>query len=191
MSTDLSALIAAHQWYALAAIAVGLLIRLLKDDTKLPTLPAKWRPWLVVAAGVIAAVVSKLQGGASLKDAIVNGAIVGLLPIVAHQLGVESLLGGKEVPLPSALLVKPADGPKPPIVPPLAMLCLLGALISGCSWFTPARGAAAADLAGCVFQHWGEPPEQIAVECSADIVDVVAVQKAATKYGVTPKCGAP
>lgn len=75
---------------------------------------------------------------------------------------------------------KPKSAPKPPVLP-LLMLGALG-LLSGCSsWFTPARGAAAAELTACVLEHWGEPAEEVAIDCSADVVDVMRVQKAAAK----------
>lgn len=143
-SNSLAALVAAHKWYALAAIVVGFLIRILKDDTKLPTIPARVRPWISVAAGIVALALDKLAAGASWKIALVNGAIVGGLPIVAHQLGIESVLGGKEVPLPAALLAK-EDGPKPPTGTPPALLVFM-VLLFGCSAL-PSAEAPKRDLA--------------------------------------------
>jgi hypothetical protein len=99
------------QYFAYAAVVVGFIIRLLKDDTKLPTIPARARPWLSMLFGLVALAIDKLAVGSTWQEAIINGAIVGGLPIVAHQLGVESLFGGKEFPLPKALVT--ADPPKP------------------------------------------------------------------------------
>jgi hypothetical protein len=100
-SNSLGALAGASKWYALAAFLVALFIRLLKDDTKLPTIPARLRPWLAALAGVVALAVDKLARGASWKDALFNAAIVGLGPIVVHELGVEAIFGGKDLPLPN------------------------------------------------------------------------------------------
>jgi hypothetical protein len=133
-SDSIAALVAAHQWFALAALCVALFIRLLKDDTKLPTIPARLRPWISLILGIVAGVLNKVAGGATWKDAALNAVIVGVLPIAVHELGVEALFGGKDVPLPNVVLTDAAKS-KAPTVPPLPLLCLalMLAMVSGCA----------------------------------------------------------
>lgn len=100
-----------------ASLAVGALVRLLKDDTTLPTLPKALRPWLSIALGAVAGVLDAVIGGSSWKSAIAAGAFVGLLPILGHLGIVEWLRGGKELPLPGPITRGPKD---PPDEPPTA-----------------------------------------------------------------------
>lgn len=145
--TQLVALAAGHRWLALIALVVGLLVRVFKDDTRIPgVIPKPARPWIALGLGLVLGTVQQRIAGAAWLDAVVSGAIAGLLPIVAHKLGVEWLRDGKEVALPG--LMKPSaddatakkksdddhqDPPIPPVLGALVFLTLTLGLVTACS----------------------------------------------------------
>lgn len=143
-STQLVALAAGHKWLALIALVVGLLVRVFKDDTRIPgVIPKPARPWIALGLGLVLGAVQQKIAGASWSDAIVSGALAGLLPIVAHKLGIEWLRDGKEVALPG--IMKPSadaaskknddhqDPPIPPVLGALIFLTLALGLTAACS----------------------------------------------------------
>lgn len=121
MSDQVLALIAAHKWLALASVLIGLLVRLAKSDTpivvrgKRLVIPARARPWVVAGLAIAAGGIDKVASGATWKQAATFAFFSGVLPMLGHIYGVESLLGGEEIPLPDA----PKD-PPPPAAPPPA-----------------------------------------------------------------------
>ena len=147
--TQLVALASGHKWLALIALVVGLLVRVFKDDTKIPgVIPKPARPWIALGLGLVLGTVQQRIAGAAWLDAVVSGALAGLLPIVAHKLGIEWLRDGKEVALPG--LMKPSaddaatakkkddddhqDPPIPPVLSALVFLVLaLGLATAACS----------------------------------------------------------
>jgi len=97
-TSDLLTLIQQHKWFALAALAIGLVVRLLKSDGPIPfTLPAKWRPWLAVGLGIVAGVLEKAGTGVAWREAVLGGVLAAFAAISGHQLLVESLRGGREL----------------------------------------------------------------------------------------------
>jgi hypothetical protein len=142
-------------WPVLALFVIGALIRLLKSDkpilspaalAKLPkflrplSTNKRLRPWTAIALGVVYAGIEKWRSGEPWKQAIIHAAVAGLGPIVVHEVGVESILGGKD-PLTRSDAGGDAGGPptKPSdglvrIVPPSAILALCLAL-AGCGLF--------------------------------------------------------
>lgn len=87
-----------NKWWALAALLIGFVVRMLKSDGPIPiTLPAKWRPWLAVGLGIVAGVVEKISTGTPWKNAIVGGLVAAFVAISGHQLFVESARGGREI----------------------------------------------------------------------------------------------
>ena len=99
--SDIYTLVEQHKWIPLAAVIVGLVIRLLKSDTKIPiTIPTRARVWLVLALGVVAGTLEKVGTGGQWTPAIVDGLIAALLAMLGHETIVNSVRGGRDVPLP-------------------------------------------------------------------------------------------
>lgn len=98
-----------HKWIPALAFLVGLLIRLLKDDTKGPTLPKQLRAPLAFALGFAVAVLQRRMSGSTWQQAIIAGVITGLLPIAGHLLLIEKLRKGIELKIPG--LMKLLDEP--------------------------------------------------------------------------------
>jgi hypothetical protein len=119
-------LIEERPWILVAAVVIGLLGRLVKDDVKgVPNVPPRWRVWLVIALGVLSGLVEKKWGhGLGGKEiswigGVVGGLLSAALAIVGHNTIIASLRGGKEIPVPwlTKIGVPPAHG-KPPSIPP-------------------------------------------------------------------------
>lgn len=100
-----------HRWVPLSALAIGLVVRLLKDDTRFPTIPARARIWLVLALGAVAGVLQKVGDGLTWQEAALGGVFSIGLAVVGHEAFIESARGGQEIPLPGVLL-KPKTIPE-------------------------------------------------------------------------------
>lgn len=88
-------------WIGLSALVIGLLVRLLKSDTPLPfSIPAKWRPVAAIALGLLSGVLHALSTGTPWRDALVGGLSAGMVAIVGHDVGIESIRGGVELGAP-------------------------------------------------------------------------------------------
>lgn len=123
-----------YGWIGLIGLLIGLIVRIVKDP-KIPIpLPPRARPVLALVLGVVMGALESIAGGRSWQDALYSGAMAGIVAILVHVFGIESVMGGKEVPLPFLALGRPAPGstPKPP---PLPCLVAFG-LVLGC---TPAQ----------------------------------------------------
>lgn len=102
-----------HQWIPLAALVIGLVVRVLKDDTRvLPTVPSKYRRPLAFALGLAAGALQMVAAGTSWKDALATAVVAPLLAIGGHHIGIDLLRGGREIPVPG--LMKPKAPPQPP-----------------------------------------------------------------------------
>lgn len=100
-----------HRWVPLLTLLVGLVVRLLKADTRLPiTIPPRVRPWLAIALGLAAGVLERVATGVSWSRAVLDGLVAGLLPMLGHDLVVEWMRAGAEVAVPGLMLrpVRPA-----------------------------------------------------------------------------------
>ena len=85
-------------WVMVAAVVVGSVVRLLKSDTPIPiTIPPRWRAVVAMALGLLAGVMERVVGGTAWTQAIVDGLLAGGLPVVGHELVVESMRDGKEI----------------------------------------------------------------------------------------------
>jgi len=162
--------VSSHSWLAVSALVIGLLVRLLKSDTWGPTLPAKYRPWAALALGCASAVLEKVMAGASWQTALVDGLGSALAAVAGHDLVVESLLGGKELPVPG--LMKNSPPPMPTffgmtLFHTFAVFSTLGVMTCACSWLQQPQnvGMVAKDVA-CVIQHDTDPPAKIVAECN-------------------------
>lgn len=109
--TQLIALIQSHQWVPLTALVIGLVIRLLKDDTILPTIPSPVRKWGALGLGALAGIVRAMVGGMPLVPALLAGLAAALTAMAGHDVIVEGMRRGKEIAMPKFLLRKPPDGP--------------------------------------------------------------------------------
>lgn len=114
MNPDIQALLdlaMQHKWVAVAALVVGMLTRAMKEDsTFLPfVVPSRWRPLLALGLGIASGVLQKVSTGTPWREALLGGAISGVLAIIGHDVIIEGLRGGKELPL--GTMKKPEDPP--------------------------------------------------------------------------------
>lgn len=131
---NLGELIAQRKWILVAAIAIGLVVRLLKSDTRIPIdIPTRWRVWLALGLGIVAGVLERVgTGEGRWSTAIADGLVASLLAIVAQNTMIDSLRGGKEIVVPG--LIKPGVSPapnKPPSIPPAPLAALMVCMVLG------------------------------------------------------------
>ncbi len=112
MNDDLALYVLDRGWVPAGALAIGIVVRLLKSDTILPTLPAKWRLVLVGVLSIGLVALNKIAAGMPWPKAIEYAVLSALIAVAAHELLIERLRDGKEIPLP--LLTKKEDPPPPP-----------------------------------------------------------------------------
>lgn len=117
----MSPFLAQHGWVALAALVVGLLVRFSKADNRIPfTIPPRLRSGFAIVLGLAAGVLHKVIAGGDASPqawivALLDGLTIGGGAIVGHDVVIESILSGNEIPMPG--LMKPAGRIKSP--PPL------------------------------------------------------------------------
>lgn len=112
----------ARKWVAVAAIIIGLIVRLLKSDTKIPIdIPPRLRAPLAIALGAAAGALDKLGNmqGVTWTTALLEGVTAAVIAIVSHTLVINSARDGKELPIPGLIKEGEPPGPgKPPTIPP-------------------------------------------------------------------------
>ena len=109
-----------EQWIAITAALVSLVVRALKAGSSvwpLSLLPPKARPLLAVLLGLAAGALDSVATGTPWRVALVEGLTSGALAVVAHQLGVEWLAGGREPFARPALAPSAPEGDPPPAPP--------------------------------------------------------------------------
>lgn len=108
MDAQILDLIAQHQWVGVAALVVGFVVRLMKDDASFPpfAVPARWRPFLALGLGVASGVLRAGSTGTPWRDAILGGLVSGFIAIAGHATVVDGVRDGKDVPLPTGLTKK-------------------------------------------------------------------------------------
>jgi hypothetical protein len=95
-------------YIAIGAIAVGFIVRLLKDDTKFPiTIPAQARPYAALALGIVDGVANRLAGGMPWQNALEYGMFASCASIAGHDVFVEGMRRGREIILPGLMLPPP------------------------------------------------------------------------------------
>jgi hypothetical protein len=101
-STPYLDLIAKHEWVALSALLIGLIVRLLKEDTRFPpfAIPARWRPVLAIGLGALSGALHAVATGTPWRDALLGGLVSGSLAIAGHGTIVDGFRDGKDVPMP-------------------------------------------------------------------------------------------
>lgn len=101
-------LVIAHQWWAVASVVVGLLVRYSKSDTFGPVVPARYRPALALGLGVLSACLEKIASGAPWAYTLVGGVLSAAVAVLGHGLIVDGVRGGVELPVPGAIAPSPA-----------------------------------------------------------------------------------
>jgi hypothetical protein len=111
-------LIERHEWPALAALIIGLIVRLLKEDTRFPpfAFPARWRPFFALGLGALSGALQAVSTGTPWGEALLGGVISGALAIAGHGAIVDALRNGRDVPL--FKLVKPPEAPAARVAEP-------------------------------------------------------------------------
>lgn len=130
-----------------------------------------WKHWVIVLGGLLVIAGPDLAKVLGLFD-VGNAATIG-----ADVAGFGTLLLALFAP-------SPTQDKRPPVVPPVALLCLaLGMCVPGGCGKGPVIAAGVADVTLCVLEHSTEPPEQIASECAgitvADVIRILQAHKAA------------
>lgn len=197
-STALLALVSQHKWVPLAALVIGIIVRLLKSDTKIPIdIPPRLRVWLALALGAGSAVLEAVTTGLSWKESILNGLLSTGLAVLGQNVVIDSVRNGKEFNLPG--LIKPGVSPSPdapPTLPPAkytppnippglsALVVVLGILLTGCGVFWKALDLAS-DKAKCVVANQDLSDKAIFIKCAIQdperYLDLLAETRAATK----------
>lgn len=112
-----------HSWVPLAAVVVGIFVRLAKDDRVVRwfplAIPPRWRAIIALSLGLTAGVLEALRGGDTWGSAIVGGVMAGVLPIAGHEIVVQGLRGGRDIGQPKA--TGPGSTPPPPMGPPISI----------------------------------------------------------------------
>lgn len=99
MNESVLPLLEQHGTVALAAVAIGLVVRLAKAG-QIPALarvPARWRPLLVLVLGQVAGAVEAAARGMSWREAIVRGLVASAIAALGHGCIIEGLRDGREV----------------------------------------------------------------------------------------------
>jgi uncharacterized membrane protein len=90
-----------HQWVPIIAVVVGLLVRLVKDDTKLAgSLPSWFRPYFALILSAMGVAAGGVLGGIPWQSAIEQTLMAFATAVLGHHAIVEGLRGGKEIPVP-------------------------------------------------------------------------------------------
>ena len=111
-------------WLPLGALAVGTGVRLLKTDIKFfPDIPPRWRVWAAFGLGQVAGAIEAVIAGKTYREAILWGLVQSTLAIVGQNAFIDSVRGGKEIPVPGLTKAGVAPSPgKPPSLAPAAIL---------------------------------------------------------------------
>lgn len=121
--SQLGELVTEHKWVGVAAIVIGVVVRLMKSDTKIPiNIPTQYRVWLALGLGIVSGVLEAVATGKAWTPAIVDGLVSAAIAIVGQNAIIDSLRGGKEITVPGLMVpgASPAPG-KPPSIDPPAM----------------------------------------------------------------------
>lgn len=120
-------------WWIVAALVVGLLVRILKSPNVLgDKIPPRVRAPLAVGLGIVAGVLADIVGGVPFWPAITGGVLAGLTAILGHVFVIEGIAGGREIG--PGMFDSGGGKGKPPTPPPLAIFALgtfLCALVLG------------------------------------------------------------
>lgn len=109
---QIAALIQGHAWVPVAALVIALLARLTKQDNIFPVnISPRWRVWVVFGLGVVSGILQTIVSGVIWWQALLQGLLSAVIAIATHQVTVESILGGKEPPVPGLMKKTAGSGP--------------------------------------------------------------------------------
>lgn len=92
------ALCLAHAWLPLAALVIGFLVRIAKNDVPVPVnIPARYRSIAAIALGILSGVVQAIVAGVSIPMALLQGLGAAMTAIAGHDVLIEGVRGGKEI----------------------------------------------------------------------------------------------
>lgn len=188
----LYALWEARNYVLIAAFVIGFLVRLLKSDTKIPIdIPPRLRLPLAFAFGAIGGVLETIASGKPWRQAVFEGAVAAALAVLGQNVFIDSIRGGKELPIPGLMLegeppspgkpptIPPPGDPganAPPPLPPLAVLIVVVGFffpaIVGCWHKVATVLEIAAEKAACVVANQDLPNEVIFLKCAVQPGDV-------------------
>jgi hypothetical protein len=112
--TQLLALAKAHSWVALAALVIGLLVRLVRDDSTVAwfpvTIPSRWRPLIALGLGIVSGVLNQLVLKVDWATAIVGGIVSAVTAMGGHAVVINALRNGRELGEKKAEAKAPGSG---------------------------------------------------------------------------------
>lgn len=184
-------LLLAHKWFAVLALTIGFVVRMGKPDVVGPSLPQKFRaPFAIamgLAGGFLVPVLQKIAGGAAPKDALVWGLGAAFAAIAGHETFIESLRGGKEIPMPF-MMKKNSGGGAGPLVAAIFGVCMMLVPIGIASETTSCAAGTMQQIPQVIDAVPGDVMDGIT--CIADVVtatqapDPLAVVSACAKFGI-------
>jgi hypothetical protein len=137
--TQILALAKAHSWVALAALIIGLLVRLVRDDSTVAwfpiTIPSRWRPLIALGLGMVSGVLNQLIAKVDWPSAIVGGVVSAVTAMGGHAILINALRNGRELGEKKTEAKAPGSG-RPGTGGAAAVLCLALALpfgLAGCA----------------------------------------------------------
>jgi hypothetical protein len=98
--TDLSLLIELikqGQWPMVAAIVIGLIVRLVKDGRLPLDVPPRYRPGLALVLGVLSGAIEMVAQGRPWAEALFGGVISAAIATLGHGVIIEGFRGGREL----------------------------------------------------------------------------------------------
>jgi hypothetical protein len=108
------------RWMPIASATIWALVRVFKDDSKIPgVVPQKWRPVVALGLSAAASGVDLVISGGNWRSAVSHAAAVCMGAIAVHVFGVDVLGAGKDMPLPKALSKFPPAPPGGASMPPI------------------------------------------------------------------------
>lgn len=118
MDQDVLDLVSRHQWVALAALLIGLLARVSKEDVSFPpfVVPPRWRPYFVLGLGMLSGILQAVSTGTAWKDAMLGGLVSAFAAMAGHDVVVKSMRNGRDIPVPG--LMHPSKAPPAPAADP-------------------------------------------------------------------------
>lgn len=203
------------KWIPMASGVVWGIVRLFKDDTKIPgVIPPAWRPVVTLGLSTVASGIDLIVAGVPMKTAILRAIMVTLGAIGVHVYGVDVLGGGRDLPLPPSnsgsdpYRTMPTIPPKktPPVdlrspsplwlgfLVPLSMLIAMTSVcfLDGCSVLKPiVREVLTDGEIACIFSSELNLPEAVASVCQIDkaLVDSGLVDKLLQQRNAARKAG--